>query len=105
MKREKIIKVRVSDDEYVNLSKRKTQQRLASWMREYCLDAAPALKNEPIKCDPDLLRQLAGVGNNLNQIARRLNSKAFTPGDKQSMLMHLVGIERVLKDLYDQHCS
>jgi hypothetical protein len=43
-----------------------------------------------------LLRQLAGIGNNLNQIARIVNQKAKTdtPLDRVAVITALAGIER-----------
>ncbi len=40
-------------------------------MRQTCLDEKPARAGKLPSISPALLRQLAGMGNNLNQIARR----------------------------------
>ena len=48
--------------------------------------------------DPELVRQVAAIGNNLNQIARRLNS-----GDKFDVVPHLVAIEDQLEQLLNAH--
>src|SRR5690606_23229804 len=77
-KREKIIKVRVSPEELATLKMHSTRDEPARWMRETCLnpgqvDLVKGLKG-PAPVDPDLLRQLASIGNNLNQIARRVNT-------------------------------
>lgn len=76
-KREKIIKVRVTAAEHEQLQHLKTRHQLAEWMREHCLNPTGDLVREsqgaPIKADPELVRHLAAVGNNINQIARRLN--------------------------------
>jgi len=48
--------------------------------------------------DPELVRQIAAIGNNLNQIARRINR-----GDKFDVVPHLLTIEYALKDLLDAH--
>jgi len=50
------------------------------------------------KVDPELVRQVAAIGNNLNQIARRLNS-----GDKFDVVPHLVAIEDQLEQLLNAH--
>jgi len=50
------------------------------------------------KADPELVRQVAAIGNNLNQIARRLNS-----GDKFDVVPHLVAIEDQLEQLLNAH--
>jgi hypothetical protein len=52
-----------------------------------------------------LLRQLAGIGNNLNQIARIINqqSKTDAPLDRVAVITALSGIERELQRLNDDH--
>ncbi len=98
--REKTIKIRVSDAEFVELNQRKTESQLASWMRKHCLNASKKRSTTVQKCDPQLLRQLAGIGNNLNQIARRVNSDS-----KAEILQSLITIERMIREVHDQHCS
>lgn len=48
--------------------------------------------------DPELVRQIAAIGNNLNQIARRLNQ-----GEKFDLLPHLAHIEHELSELLHAH--
>lgn len=98
--RNRVIKIRVSDVEFSELNKRKTETQLATWMRKHCLNASKQRSTTVQKCDPNLLRQLAGIGNNLNQIARRTNSDA-----KAEILQSLISIERELEKLNDQYCS
>lgn len=50
----------------------------------------------PPKVDPDLIRQVAAIGNNLNQIARRCNR-----GDRFEVLAELASIERELAELLE----
>ncbi|MBS0850136.1 MobC family plasmid mobilization relaxosome protein, partial [Citrobacter sp. JGM124] len=53
---------------------------------------------------PDLLRQVSGIGNNLNQIARRLNqSDSLTPSERVSLLSILNSFDRQLSELLEQH--
>lgn len=48
---------------------------LATWIRNTCLETKTP-KKKPIKtADPELLRQLAKIGGNLNQIARIANTE------------------------------
>jgi predicted chitinase len=49
------------------------------------------------------LRQLAGMGNNLNQIARRVNSGEWGPADRVQVIAALAGIERELAELRALH--
>ena len=48
------------------------------------------------KADPDLIREIARIGNNLNQIARRCNS-----GDRFNVLAELRIIEKQLEEILD----
>jgi hypothetical protein len=53
------------------------------------------------KADPDLLRQIAVIGSNLNQLARAANTGAIagTPLNVLAMLTRLLVIERSLEQL------
>ena len=53
---------------------------------------------------PELLRQVSGIGNNLNQIARRLNQTgSLTPAERASLLVVLTSLDRQLGDLLEQN--
>lgn len=97
-KREKVIKIRATESEYSELQKRNTKARLAEWMREYCLGAKPTRSAQVPPVDPALLRQLAGIGNNINQIARSVNAK-LTPIESVEVIARLTAIERGLNEL------
>ena len=43
----------------------------------------------PIRADPELLRQLAAIGNNLNQLARQVNSAGWELIDRVELLAAL----------------
>lgn len=47
------------------------------------------------KTSCDLLRQIAGIGNNLNQIARRINS-----GIADGVHDHITAMHKLLKDIH-----
>lgn len=98
-KRVKTIKVRVTGDELEVLRQRCPKARLAEWMREHCLADEEARSRKPRlvpTTDPALLRQLAGIGNNLNQIARRVNSGEWASLHRVHVLAALAAIERAL---------
>lgn len=63
-----------------------------------CLDRGPAL-SRIARVDPELLRQIAAIGNNLNQIARRANS-SFT-GDWKQAEREMLAIRLALEKLLD----
>ena len=58
-----------------------------------------------IEVDPQLLRQLSSIGNNLNQIAKIVNQKAKTdtPLDRIAVITALYGIEQELKRIHNDH--
>ena len=103
IKREKVIKVRVTPEELETLKWRSTKVKLAEWMRETCLNAGQAdlvtQSKGPAPVDPALLRQLAGLGNNMNQVARKLNSGDWGPVDRVAVIAALSAIERELSEL------
>jgi|TARA_B100000929_G_C15316637_1_gene355748 hypothetical protein len=105
-KREKIIKIRVSAEEHETLKWRCPKAQLAEWMREQCLNPDGDWVRQtkgPEPADPALLRQLAGIGNNLNQIARRVNSGEWGPVDRVAVIAALSAVERELSELRGRH--
>ena len=74
-------------------------------MREICLSEKRTKQSKVIEVDPKLLRQLAGIGNNLNQIARLVNQQSKTSSaiDRIAIITALSGIERELQGLHDDY--
>lgn len=68
------IPVRLSDSEKAKLLALADGRELAPWIREICMNEKPRHRITPPKIDPILIRHLASIGNNVNQIARALNS-------------------------------
>ena len=94
----------VTEDEHRRLLERCDGRQLAAWMRQTCLDEKSARTGKLPSISPALLRQLAGMGNNLNQIARRLNqSDSLTPSERVSLLSILNSLDRQLGELLEQH--
>ena len=84
MNRQKSIKVRLTESEYELLKKQANGQPMASYMRSVCLgNSQTPSKNTP-KIHPQLLRQLAGIGNNTNQVARQINYRIASGGELNS---------------------
>lgn len=65
------IDVRVSLDEYTNIKKMSDElgMKMSGYMRATALNHAII-----IKTDLDMIRQIRHIGNNINQIARQLNT-------------------------------
>ena len=85
----------------------KSKNKPLSEIIKALLDNQPLPENVPVrkepkrkytKVDPNLVFQLSGIGNNLNQIARRLNQK-----EKIELLPYLVSIEEQIERLMDAH--
>jgi hypothetical protein len=101
-KRERVIKIRVTDEEFARLKGLSGDERLAEWMRSQCLghDKAAGRRRTPVpKADPALLRQIAGIGNNLNQVARRVNSGEWGAVERVQVIAVLMAMERALQAL------
>lgn len=61
--------------------------------------AAPRRRQRRLRTesDPVMLRQLAAIGNNLNQIARVVNSTGLKPTDTALLLSYLAGMQDELR--------
>jgi len=107
-KRNKSIKIRVSDEEHQKLLELAQNQPLAEFMREYCLSADSeyfakiAKKNRDkinrLTVPPELLRQLASVGNNVNQISRNLN-RYQSQGDHINLMKLAIILQNIESEL------
>lgn len=61
---------------------------------------APSLKQRRfVPADPVLVQQVARMGNNLNQIARSINSSGLTELDQFQLLEQLLLVEKQLERL------
>jgi hypothetical protein len=100
IKRTKILRVRLSFIEHATIKRKATEsgRNLSRFVREVALgyDVKPKRFSEEQKM---LYRTLAGMANNLNQVAKRYNSGHFM----QAELSRLVGeiklvVEKILSD-------
>ena len=74
IKRNKEIKVRLTEAEHHALLERMEGGELATWIRNTCLDEKPNKRRNYKVADPQLLAALGRIGGNLNQIARQVNT-------------------------------
>lgn len=72
-KRDIKITVRLSESEHEQL-KRKASGQVAVWLRELALDQQDKKPQKMPVADPELVRHMARIGNNINQIAKVLNT-------------------------------
>ena len=99
MKRERMLTIRVTDDEHARFWERCEGNRLGVWMGRACLgDRVPRSGRLPTLAPP-LLRQLAAIGNNLNQTARKVNSGQWSSGDRVQVVAALMAIGDELRRL------
>jgi hypothetical protein len=103
LKREKIIKIRATEAELQALKERCDGAELAPWMRETCLGERTLKRANVPKVDPALLRQLSGMGNNLNQIARVVNTHRHDTVNVIQVLAQLSVLERQLGQLMAEY--
>ena len=89
----------VTEDEHRQLIERCDGKQLAAWMRQRCLDERPARRQRLPSIDPALLRQLAGLGNNLNQVARKVNAGQFSPAERVQIVATLMSIDAGIERL------
>lgn len=103
-KRTKEIKIRLTEREHELLLERCEQFQLASWLRTLGLgERRPRQRKLPM-VDPVLLRQISGMGNNLNQIARLLHqSPSFSPSERVQLLAVLTSMDHQLSALLAEH--
>jgi len=103
-KRTKEIKIRLTDSEHQRLLDRCDRTYLAEWLRQLGLGEHTSRNRRLPDVAPELLRQVSGVGNNLNQIARRLNQlDGLSPQQSVSLLAVLNSLDRQLSELLEQH--
>lgn len=103
MKRDKSIKIRVTPDELEELQVRKEGAELATWVRELALGQSKP-RRTVASVSPDLLRSLASIGNNINQIARQCNTN-MSAVDYVAVLVELSEIKEQLTRVKKEHDS
>ena len=103
--RDKVIKLRFTQAEYEKLSSN-VQMPLAVYCREKALDNLIVRRIPPPKVDPKLLRQLLGIGNNLNQITKLANQKNNANNfDVLSLLGDIAEIRQAMTDLRNYYMA
>ena len=93
--RTKLIQVRVTEDEKQKIEAN-ANGNVSDWFRQFGLDPK-SYHNRPrykeFKQDPELVRQVALAGNNLNQIARYINSRKKQGVDLDLVLLQAKLVE------------
>ena len=103
--------VRLGEDELERLREfaRLAGFSMAEYVRTLLLQGGGCVEDPPktsrqrrtaLVADPALLYQVARIGNNLNQISRRVNSSERGKGLDVQVLLSLISIERALSSLF-----
>ena len=95
MRRSKKLEIRLTESEAEKLAERFGAERLSTVIRDFLLTAE--LPRRSRKADPETLRELARIGNNLNQIARSLNATKGKALDKIEVLRSLAELRESLE--------
>ena len=103
--REHRVEVRLSDDELAQL-KNANAPSIAKLLRESALRVVNKQETQVpqfTKLDRDFLLELSRIGNNINQIAKAINTDiaADRPIDAARLLHLLIGIDQVVRELRD----
>ncbi|MBJ3357898.1 MobC family plasmid mobilization relaxosome protein, partial [Salmonella enterica subsp. enterica serovar Derby] len=97
-KRTKEIKIRLTETEHQLLLERCDRTHLAEWLRHLGLGEHTSRKRRVPSVAPELLRQVSGIGNNLNQIARKVNAGG-AGHDRVQIVAALMAIDAGLERL------
>ena len=94
MARTKWLKIRVSDEEILDIKKRAGRHDMSTYARGLILDqpvAAPEPKTKKIvhSADPDMERERHRIGININQIAKQTNTGHTVGNDVLIALLDL----------------
>jgi hypothetical protein len=106
-KRDKIVHIRLTSEEFFLLNQKKNRAELARWMRETLLSDESTKQITTVKhqLPPEVVRFLGGIGNNLNQIARNVNAAAKSGEmgqlDAIKILTEINATDRALTGLRD----
>ena len=103
-----ILRCRLAPEEFdqLKMSAQNSGQSMAELTRQALGLVQPKRALSIPNADPALLRKLAGIGNNLNQIARHLNREIAVGNiraiDGVALAAQLLVIERLLVDKIDE---
>ncbi|EPP5678955.1 plasmid mobilization protein [Vibrio cholerae] len=100
-KRQKTIKVRVTQSEFDEIEKKKGVYSTSNFMRNMALNNELAEQQNIKLVDPNLIRNIASIGNLLNQIARvaNIHAKAGYPIELAKLNIQIKSIENLLSEV------
>ncbi|ASY39391.1 plasmid mobilization protein [Taylorella equigenitalis] len=92
--RDKELKIRLTYEEKEAIKKRSTRPQIAVWAREVLLNEK--IYKPYVSADPKLVVALNKIGNNFNQIVKKLHS--IQHFDAYSLGEFIDGIEKIYKE-------
>ena len=95
MARNQTIKIRVTDDELAKMKSRADDLSLSEFVRVVALDEPMPPRKVIQKCDPELIRAVNRIGNNINQIAKQVNAGRELDN---ALLLALLNLQTSLDD-------
>lgn len=104
-KRDKTLLIRLTKTEYEKIKQNADYEQLqtAVYIRQKALNQTIKRKHEIPKIDKNLLLALARIGNNINQIAKQLNSNQSI--EATNCLLQLAKISEQLDNLEKQYTA
>ena len=104
--RERTFKVRLSESEYQYLDANNPYGSIAKLLRQSALEKTTKRFNKVVespynKTERTLILELSRIGNNVNQIAKAVNTDIASTGtfDKVKLLHLLISIDQQLREL------
>ena len=104
--RDRHIQIRLTDTEFNDIKTRAGELGTSTFLRQLALGQnieQPKGKAKKIihAADPELVRHVAWIGNNINQIAKAINTDIASsrPLDAARLLHLLIGIDQTLREL------
>lgn len=101
-KRTERVNLRLTPMEYEKLSLKAQEHNLpiAVFLRDRILELSPPVKriNDLPNIDPALMREINGIGNNINQITRLANSQNASFGNFDIVTLHK-SLDRIAEEL------
>ena len=100
--RERTFKVRLSESEYQLLDANNPFGSIAKLLRQSAVDKATKIvESSYSKTERNLILELGRIGNNVNQIAKAINTDIAGTGtfDKVKLLHLLISIDQQLREL------
>ena len=103
--RTKAIIIRCTEEEHAILNGKKERSELARWLRELGLNHGETSSHSSVFFQPEVVRNLVGIGRNLNQVTRNINAAVKTGElgqiDALHLLLEIEATQQALSSIYE----